>query len=176
MRAPKRFLFLAPVWLALACAPTLAQVELHSSAFGGGAAATDGRALVVGTIGQALTGAVSDGIIVVGQGFWYTMPELDPSGVSFGAATTAAGVRLHQNVPNPFSSTTTMAFDLPSRSHVSLKLFDVAGNEVRILVDETRESGRTTITLSADRLESGYYSARLIADGVARTIMLVVVR
>ncbi|TET43805.1 T9SS type A sorting domain-containing protein [candidate division TA06 bacterium] len=49
--------------------------------------------------------------------------------------------RLSQNKPNPFSLSTTVTYALPKRSAVSMKVFDVAGNEVRTLVKDLLEPG-----------------------------------
>jgi hypothetical protein len=155
----------------------LAQMTLQSSTFGGGGgAATDGKSLMTGTLAQAIIGPVSNNTAMVGQGFWYTLPPLSASGVRYEPVVAGSAVVLHQNVPNPFSSTTEIAFDMPSGGYVSLKLYDVLGHEVRTLLDGVRNAGRITITASADELESGYYTARLVANGATRTITMVVVR
>jgi hypothetical protein len=49
---------------------------------------------------------------------------------------------LKQNVPNPFNPTTTIGYDVPQASHVSIRVYDVAGRLVRTLVDESAEPGR----------------------------------
>ncbi len=50
-------------------------------------------------------------------------------------------LRLGQNVPNPFNPRTTIAFDLPERCSVTLRIYAVDGREVATLVDETRDAG-----------------------------------
>lgn len=176
MRTPTRFFAILSLWLALSCVSAYAQIGLYSDAFGAGATATDGNSLVSGTIGQTLIGRVLVGNDVVGEGFWYTLPVQPITDVPENPAVAGGAVVLYQNTPNPFSGTTTIAFDLPSSGHVSLKLFDAMGKEVRTMIDGMRQAGRTTITLNAEQLESGYYLARLSANGVSRTIAMTVVR
>ena len=68
---------------------------------------------------------------------------LDPSGVPNDDETDVPPVSaLHQNVPNPFNPTTTIAFDLARAGHVRLEVFDVGGRIVRVLVDEERPAAR----------------------------------
>lgn len=64
---------------------------------------------------------------------------------------------LKQNYPNPFNPSTTINFDLPENSHVSLKLYDIAGNKVKTLVNEFKNAGSYNINLYAADLSSGIY-------------------
>jgi hypothetical protein len=70
---------------------------------------------------------------------------------------------LHQNYPNPFNPATTISYDLPTRSHVTLKIFNVLGREVATLVNGEIEAGRHQVRWNADRLASGVYFYRLRA-------------
>jgi hypothetical protein len=70
---------------------------------------------------------------------------------------------LYQNYPNPFNPSTTIRFDLPRGTHVSLRLYDVLGNEVLTLVDGFRNAGHHHIRIDASDLSSGIYICRLTA-------------
>jgi hypothetical protein len=83
---------------------------------------------------------------------------------------------LYQNYPNPFNPSTTIGFDLPERSQVSLKLYDVLGREVRTLIDETRAPGAHRLTLDATGLGSGVYFYTLRAGRYEKTQKLLLVR
>ncbi|MCZ6803138.1 MAG: T9SS type A sorting domain-containing protein, partial [Proteobacteria bacterium] len=52
---------------------------------------------------------------------------------------------LSQNFPNPFNAGTTIRYSLPRNSHVTLKIYDLLGREVRALVDEPQEAGFHTV-------------------------------
>ncbi len=52
---------------------------------------------------------------------------------------------LYQNYPNPFNPVTIIKFDLPKRSDVKLVIYNVLGQEVKTLLNETKDSGRFEI-------------------------------
>lgn len=73
-----------------------------------------------------------------------------------------ATVSLDQNYPNPFNPTTTIRFTLPVASEVTLKVYDLMGNEVASLVSGHREAGEHTVPFDAGRLASGVYLYSII--------------
>jgi hypothetical protein len=178
MNKPRQSILLALFGVALLAIPTAAQVRLHSVVVGAGAtAATNGTHGLVGTIGQAVIGPSVGTTSTAWQGFWYTVPEPPSSAVPGRSFDPDAGaVVLHQNVPNPFSTTTALQFQLPKRAHVSLKLYDAIGHEVRTLMEGEQDAGMVSLQISAADLESGYYTARLVTGGVSRTVSMVVVK
>lgn len=64
---------------------------------------------------------------------------------------------LSQNYPNPFNPSTKIAYTLGERSAVSVKVYDVLGNEVASLVNTTQEAGKYDVTFDAGKLASGLY-------------------
>lgn len=89
----------------------------------------------------------SSGIITSGE-----YDEMDPI---------VKQLRLDQNYPNPFNPATNISFQLPERSDVSLRIYDVVGREVAILVNEQLSAGEHTATFDAGSLPSGVYFYRL---------------
>ncbi|RPI75361.1 MAG: T9SS C-terminal target domain-containing protein [Ignavibacteriales bacterium] len=71
---------------------------------------------------------------------------------------------LMQNYPNPFNPSTTIKYSLPFDSSVKLKVFNVLGEEVKILVDDFLPSGNYEIRFDAGSLPSGYYIYTLYVD------------
>ena len=70
---------------------------------------------------------------------------------------------LAQNYPNPFNPTTTIRFALARREHVTLKVFDLLGRQVAVLVNGVLNSGEHRIAFNARNLPSGMYIYRLQA-------------
>ena len=76
---------------------------------------------------------------------------------------------LAQNYPNPFNPVTTITYQLPKSGSVTLKIFDILGNEVKTLVNEQKEMGRYTVQFDASSLASGMYIYRLRANDYTST-------
>jgi murein tripeptide amidase MpaA len=64
---------------------------------------------------------------------------------------------LEQNYPNPFNPTTTIKYQIPLNSRVTIKVFDELGNEVSTLMNEDQTAGYHSINFSAQNLSSGIY-------------------
>jgi hypothetical protein len=80
---------------------------------------------------------------------------------------------LHQNYPNPFNPSTIIEFTLPSASVVSLKVFNVLGQEVAAILDRPLPLGTHQVRWNAHALAGGTYFYRLIADTHTETKKLV---
>ncbi|MGD1043769.1 MAG: YCF48-related protein [Bacteroidota bacterium] len=83
---------------------------------------------------------------------------------------------LEQNYPNPFNPATTISFSLPSKSFVSLKIFDALGREVSIMLAEELSAGNYVRQWNAVGLPSGVYFYRLQAGSYSKTRKLVLLR
>jgi hypothetical protein len=72
--------------------------------------------------------------------------------------------KLEQNFPNPFNPATTIYYELPVGSKVTMKVYDMLGREVRGLLDEEQEAGYRDIRFDSAGLASGAYICRLHAQ------------
>jgi photosystem II stability/assembly factor-like uncharacterized protein len=86
------------------------------------------------------------------------------------------GYSIHQNYPNPFNPSTTISFSLPSKSFISLKVFDMLGREVATIVSEQMSAGSHSVLFNGSSLASGVYYYRLQAGSFAETKKLVLLR
>ena len=71
---------------------------------------------------------------------------------------------LFQNYPNPFNSTTTIRYDLPERSPVSLKIYNMLGQEIATPINKTENAGTHIARWQADQFPSGVYFYRLDSE------------
>lgn len=85
-------------------------------------------------------------------------------------------ITLHQNHPNPFTGSTTIAYDLRSPADVRLSVLDALGREVALLKQGRADAGTHAIAWSAAKLPAGMYHCRIEARSVATGVQAVVVR
>jgi hypothetical protein len=78
--------------------------------------------------------------------------------------------------PNPFNTMTQIEFTLPSTQRMSLRLYDVLGREVAVMMNEIQTAGRHEMMFDASGLPSGVYLCRLEAGGMAQTRKMVLVK
>jgi hypothetical protein len=74
-----------------------------------------------------------------------------------------------QNWPNPFNPSTKIRYSVPQSSNVIIKVFDILGNELETLVNESKQTGTYELTWYAEDLTSGVYIYRLQAASFVET-------
>jgi hypothetical protein len=83
---------------------------------------------------------------------------------------------LGQNYPNPFNPNTAIKYQIPELSFVTLKVYDVLGNEIETLINEEKQTGTYEITWYAENLASGIYFYRLRTGSFVETKKMVLLR
>jgi hypothetical protein len=83
---------------------------------------------------------------------------------------------LIQNYPNPFNPSTKIQYQVSNSSRVSLKIYDLIGNEVATLVDEYKPAGNYEIEFSALSLTSGIYFYKLQSGNFVETKKMILLR
>ena len=87
-----------------------------------------------------------------------------------------SGYSLEQNYPNPFNPTTKIRFSISNTQFVTLKVFDVLGNEIANLVNEELTSGIYQYDFDASNLSSGVYYYKLQAGNFIETKKMILMR
>ena len=93
-----------------------------------------------------------------------------------GLAELPATWSLSQNYPNPFNPSTFVTFTVPQTAFVSLKVYDLLGREIAVLVGEQKAAGVYRVTFDASRLSSGVYMCVMRAGEFATVRKMTLVR
>jgi hypothetical protein len=98
------------------------------------------------------------------------------TGVERASTSTTSTFQISQNYPNPFNPSTTITYELPIESRVTLRIFDLLGREVATLVDEQQKAGFKSVAWSATGFASGVYFYRLQAGDYTATRKLLLLK
>ncbi len=127
------------------------------------------------------------------QEYYWTF-DRQPSGVTFDpgneivlkTGTTTIGIpgetqvpfeyALYQNYPNPFNPVTKISFDIPEKSEVTLKIYNVLGELVASPINDVRTAGKYSIEFDGKNLSSGVYYYELRAGSFVETKKMVLVK
>jgi len=83
---------------------------------------------------------------------------------------------LEQNYPNPFNPTTTISYSIPSDNFVTIRLYDVLGNEVITLVNEQKQAGKYEMLFNASNIASGVYYYQINSGTFTQTRKLMLLK
>ena len=86
------------------------------------------------------------------------------------------GFEFQQNYPNPFNPNTTITFSIPKAGHISLKVFNILGQEVATLTDDFMIPKTYKIEFDGSRLASGVYIAKIRSGGSSKSIKMVLLK
>lgn len=147
---------------------------------GGGTFSTGGTYSLGATAGQPDAGSSAGGSYNLTGGFWHAGGTVVGIGDDPEATPAPTVLRIHPSAPNPFSTSTTLAVDLPAGLPVEVRVYNLAGQLVRTLTEGFRPAGSHQITWDgADaggrRLARGVYLLRTKVGVSSRTQKLVLV-
>jgi hypothetical protein len=106
---------------------------------------------------------------------WYENP-IKPDDVQYEANVIPDEYSISQNYPNPFNPVTTIKYQIPELSFVTIKVFDVLGNEITVLVNEEKSMGSYEVELDGTTLPSGVYFYRIQAGDFIQTKKMVLMK
>ncbi len=140
------------------------------------------------TVGTTL-GKYEIGYFVTNAALDFTEPEyysfrlenpitvIQGTGVKSSSADMPANdYQLAQNYPNPFNPVTTIQYDLPKAGMTTLKLYNLLGEEVAVLLNEYKVAGSYQLQFDASKLESGVYYYKIKSGDFEASRKLVLVK
>jgi hypothetical protein len=119
----------------------------------------------------------SDNYLFIGTNFnVWKRPLNEIIGVKVLSSNVPVYYSLNQNYPNPFNPTTNIRYQIKSSNFVSLKIYDIVGKEVAILVSEKQNPGVYEIDWNASEYSSGVYFYRLEAGDYSQTKKMILLK
>jgi len=113
----------------------------------------------------------------------YRLKQIDTDGqfeyskvIEVDAGNIPNGFVLYQNYPNPFNPVTKIEYTIAEFGYVTLKVYDIIGNEVKILVNDEQEAGNYESRFDASGLSSGIYIYRLTAAGFISSKKMIIIK
>ncbi len=117
-----------------------------------------------------------------GKKLYYRLKQVDFNGASNYSKVieinnlSAYSYTLSQNYPNPFNPTTRIQYTIKTPGMVSLKVYDVIGNEVATLVNRDEQTGSYEVSFDGSRLASGIYYYKLTSNGFVQTKKMILLK
>jgi len=113
---------------------------------------------------------------------YYRLKMIDSDGsCKFGPTVAIKSLRpvnpqVNQNYPNPFNPKTTISYSLPKNSFVTLKVYNILGKEVAVLINGEQSAGNYSVDFDGNSLTSGTYVYRLSAGGKIATKKMILIK
>jgi hypothetical protein len=118
-----------------------------------------------------------DGIDQQGHLYYYSdLYRATPLMSVQGQTTLPLTLQLYQNYPNPFNSSTVIPYELSETQHVRIKILDLLGRKVAVLLDGVQHAGSHSAYWNATDLATGIYFCQLQVSGISFTKKLLLIR
>ena len=117
-----------------------------------------------GTLGQAAVGVSTNNETTIASGYWGWISK--QTNLSTEKKELIPSVfKIQPAYPNPFNPSTKIEYTIPEKSNVNLKVFNIAGQEIKSLVTGIYNSGNYTVSFTGNNLPTGAYIYRIVAKG-----------
>ena len=100
--------------------------------------------------------------------------EVEPLAIT--APTIPGDYNLHSVYPNPFNPVTTIAYEVPNTSQVTIKVYDISGREAAQLVNSEMAQGYHTVDWNATNYASGAYFVKMVAGSFIQTRKMILLK
>lgn len=134
-------------------------------------------------LASTLFSDINDNIYVTGYSYdgpnsvdYVTLKYTQTVGITQNSNSIVNEFELKQNYPNPFNPVTKINYELPITNYVSLKIFDISGKEVSILVNQVQTKGSYEVSFDASGLTSGIYFYKLETKNFSSTKKMLLVK
>ncbi len=107
------------------------------------------------------------------EAFNTCIPAFSPVGIN--TVNTLQGYSLEQNCPNPFSGSTSISFQVPNTTYVSLKIYNIFGTEIAELAGKEYNAGRNTINFDMNNLPAGLYYYTIKTDNFTASRKMLII-
>jgi len=134
-----------------------------------------------GTTTESQNYSYTDNFVTNGK-YYYRLKQIDFNGAfaysDIIEVNVAAPIEfaLQQNYPNPFNPSTLISYSIPQNSFVTLKVYDVLGNEVATLVNQTQSAGKYDVRFDASSLSNGVYMYSIKTDNFSSTKKMILMK
>lgn len=175
LRAISIKIFLSSIILSGVCAGQTTKVEWSSFSMGYAELMSD-NTMVKSAVGQSFVGTTQMANTQIITGFLAdTLFHGTPVAVKI-MEELPTQYSLAQNYPNPFNPSTTIYFELPRESDVTLKVYNMLGQEMLTVLDQVKAAGRYDLKIDGKYLSSGVYFYRLTAGDYVSTRRLILLK
>jgi hypothetical protein len=114
--------------------------------------------------------------------YFYRLKQIDFNGTFSYSSIVEANVEtpiefaLNQNYPNPFNPSTIISYSVPQSSFVTIKVYDIIGNEVATLVNGNKQAGNYEVNFDASNLSNGVYMYSIKTDNFTSTKKMILMK
>ncbi len=119
---------------------------------------------------------VTDTAMASASDFFRLTTVTNPTSIDNSHGRVPDRLQLYPNFPNPFNPSTTISFDVPEGGHVTLRVYNAAGQLVTTLVDQPVSAGRHDVRWNAQPLASGLYFCMIQAGGARQSQRMILLK